>query len=99
MINTKLSGWVSITLGTYIEIKEAPATDRKTKLFHIWSKEGAYLGAISFWPKWRKYTFFPQQGTLYEEVCLREIADFIEKQTHQWRESCYQRLAAERDRK
>ena len=38
------------------------------------------LGAIKWYAPWRKYSFFPQPHTVFEKDCLREIADFCEKE-------------------
>ena len=43
------------------------------------------LGIVSFWGAWRKYVFKPNDATLYDASCLREIADFTERQTKEWR--------------
>ena len=45
------------------------------------TKEGVAIAWIEWYPSWRKYVFVPGPNTCYEEVCLREIAAFIEKQT------------------
>ena len=38
------------------------------------------LGSISYYAPWRTYCFFPLPGSFFEEVCLRDIASFIEEQ-------------------
>jgi hypothetical protein len=55
----------------------------KTKRWVVRSTEGAReeLGTISWYPFWRKYAFFPQPLTTYEESCLRDIATFCEDET------------------
>ena len=45
------------------------------------SKAGLFLGGIKWWGGWRKYCFFPEQATIFEKDCLRDIADFCEAQT------------------
>lgn len=39
------------------------------------------LGVINGYTAWRKYVFNPTDKTLYEETCLKEIAQFIEEET------------------
>ena len=66
---------------------EAGPPKRKTKLWLVNSKEvscGA-LGQVKFYPRWRKYAFFPFESTLFEQNCLRDIANFCEQQTRAWR--------------
>lgn len=51
----------------------------KTNIYQVMNK-GLHLGDIKWWSPWRKYAFFPEEGTLFEQDCLRDIAEFIEKQ-------------------
>lgn len=46
---------------------------------------GAELGFVKWWSHWRKYAFFPNDNTLFEQHCLREIAAFCENQTKKHR--------------
>jgi hypothetical protein len=48
---------------------------------------GAILGMIRWHGAWRKYAFYPNKDTLFEEDCLRDIANFCEGQTKQHREA------------
>ena len=67
--------------GTHIKFMEAPPKP-KTKVWWVVSKyDDIQLGTIAWFSRWRKYSFFPKGDTVYEWVCLREIADFCEKQT------------------
>lgn len=60
----------------------------KTKVFRVDSKEAGFeIGYVRFYPKWRKYVYEPLDDTIYEQVCLREIASFIEQETITWRNS------------
>jgi hypothetical protein len=43
------------------------------------------LGHVSFWGAWRKYVFKPLAATLYDASCMREIADFTETATKNWK--------------
>jgi hypothetical protein len=54
----------------------------KTQIWIVITKEGGYnnvLGCIKWHGPWRKYCFFPAHDTLYETVCLTEIAQFLKK--------------------
>jgi hypothetical protein len=53
----------------------------KTKLWGIQSLGGNVLGMVSWFAAWRKYTFSPEHGTIFDPSCLREIADFVEAKT------------------
>lgn len=38
------------------------------------------LGCIQWFNRWRKYAFFPNEDTVYENDCLMDIAKFINEQ-------------------
>lgn len=42
---------------------------------------GPALGQVRWFPRWRKYSFFPEAGKVFEETCMREIAYFFETAT------------------
>jgi len=67
--------------------------DRKTLIWRVESRDAPYvkLGEVRFYPQWRKYCFFPADRTLFEPDCLRDIAQFCEDKTVEWRQSCRQR--------
>lgn len=72
----------------FIVAAEQPSTERKTKVWVITSKLGGVrLGTVGWWSHWRKYVFTPADRTLYEEQCLRDLADFCEQMTneHKWK--------------
>lgn len=71
--------------GTYIRMDLYRDTG-KTLVWDVENKEnGAVLGRIKWFGQWRKYAFFPFNGMVFEQVCLREIADFIEARTKEHR--------------
>lgn len=54
----------------------------KTKVWLVIANDGAIiLGKISWFGRWRRYCFFPAAETVFEQDCLRDIAEFIEAQT------------------
>lgn len=46
---------------------------------------GVCLGQIWWSGPWRKYCFHPNAGTVFEEDCLRTIAQFVEARTAEHR--------------
>jgi len=71
-------------MGTHIKFVEGDPKP-KTKTWNIWSNKGAFLGIIKWFGQWRKYAFFPAPETIFEEVCLSEIADFCVEKTKEHR--------------
>ena len=64
----------------WIEFVIMGRTD-KTFLWDIALKEsGVVLGRVKWFGRWRKYAFFPADGTIYETTCLRDIAAFLDEQ-------------------
>jgi len=54
----------------------------KTLTWYVKNKYAdQWIGQIRWYPQWRKYSYFPTTNTVYEWICLREIADFCEKKT------------------
>jgi hypothetical protein len=61
------------------------AKKRKTKTWRIINSNDTPLGIVRFYPPWRRFVFEPHAGTIYEEVCLRDIAEFCVEKTKAWR--------------
>ncbi len=70
--------------GTYIYFNQGPGSlSGKTKTWIVRSDYGPLLGQVKWWAPWRKYTFLPCDDTVFEQVCMREIAQFIEDRTEE----------------
>lgn len=62
----------------WINIIEEPQVT-KTRRFTVQNiKSGHLLGWIRWYGPFRGYAFLPCEGTVYEEDCLRDLADFID---------------------
>jgi len=77
-----------MTEGTYIRFVEGTPKP-KTKTWAVFGdKDGDghdLIGCIAWLGRWRKYCFFPEPETVFEQVCLREIAEFCEHETRHHR--------------
>jgi hypothetical protein len=52
----------------------------KTKIFNVINKKSSYtIGEIKWNGAWKGYFFYPSRESFYEEVCLRNIAEFLEE--------------------
>jgi hypothetical protein len=73
------------TLGTHIGFRDVgPSESGLTRKFKVYSLDDSFLlGTISWAGRWRKYVFSPvmTEPTIFEEVCLTEIAEFIKSKT------------------
>lgn len=58
----------------------------KTHIWRVADVRGTRIGLVKWYGAWRKYCFFPENRTLYDPSCLRELADFIVDRTREHRE-------------
>lgn len=80
---------------SFIKFVEVDLRDgRKTRVWAVMTTDGAHcLGRIGWYAPWRKYGFitggerYQHEQVILEEVCLRDIADFCQKQTGVHRQS------------
>ena len=69
--------------GEYINFDVEPTLPgRKTKTWIVSSKYVDRLGVVRWLTRWRKYTFQPEPNCVFEETCLRDIAQFIKDRTY-----------------
>jgi hypothetical protein len=69
--------------GKWIQVRRTGSRDlERTGIFTVETLDGHdRLGTIRWWGTWRKYSFFPDAGTLYEPKCLRDLANCVEQLT------------------
>jgi len=73
----------AIEFGTHIKFVPAPSKP-KTLVWGVVNKyDDGWIGWVSWYAAWRKYSYFPRPETVYEQVCLREIAAFCERKTRE----------------
>jgi len=65
-----------LTEGKYISFAKAEKQNPSSWVYNVQSNDGYPLGTIKWYAQWRKYGFYPENGTVYENICLREIAEF-----------------------
>lgn len=65
-----------------ISYRCADKPEAKTHVWELRSSDGSdLLGLIKWFGRWRRYCFFPEMGSIYEQQCLRAIATFVERKT------------------
>jgi hypothetical protein len=73
--------------GTYLVFyNSGPRKGQKTNVYDVYAGTSVKLGLIKWYAPWRKYSYFPNLNTVYEQVCLREIAEFCEIETRKRKE-------------
>jgi hypothetical protein len=69
-------------MAKWIKFKPLDQEKRITKRWQVLAIQGeTELGIVSWYSGWRRYCFFPNPQTLYEQDCLRDIATFCEEET------------------
>ena len=72
----------------WVRFEEADIEGRKTEVWFVFPvKSNVELGVVKWYGGWRCYAFYPEDMTIYEKQCLRDIAQFCEEETNKWRES------------
>ena len=64
----------------------------KTQIWALYSAKDddgtdLWIGEIKWFGRWRKYALFPDRDTVFEQDCLRDIAQFCEDKTKEHREA------------
>ena len=65
----------------------------KTQIWRVTSNDDDYdvLGKVFWYGRWRKYSFEPAVFTVFEQDCLRKIAQFCEDESKKLRQKWRQR--------
>jgi len=63
-----------------------PSKTGKTKIWKVRSSYDDSLGEIAWYGKWRKYAFFPEIYTVYEQDCLQKLSEFCETESKKQRQ-------------
>ena len=81
-------------MSKWIEFEElGTSKSGKTKIWVVYSKKDEvpfsdlWIGQVKWMSSWRKYAFFPEQDTVYEQDCLRDLAQFCEDQNKAHKEA------------
>ena len=51
----------------------------KTVIVEVISDKAEIIGEVKFYPPFRKYSFFPEPNTVYEEQCLKDIRYLLQR--------------------
>lgn len=75
-----MSNWILAANNDYFSIIEERVNGRKTPIYHICSKRSKdEIGQIKWYGAWRKYCFFPNADTIWDNKCLNNINSFLEE--------------------
>ena len=78
-------GQITEYSGTWIKFIPANLAGLTTANWRVDSiEDGFELGYVKFHPRWRKYIYEPLENTIYEQDCLRDIAQFCQDRTKEF---------------
>lgn len=68
-------------MAKYIKFELLPKIEgHKTDRWSVQTNEGIEIGTIKWYNSWRSYAFHPEPNTIFESICLHDIAEFLEEQ-------------------
>jgi hypothetical protein len=74
------------TKSKFLEFKlVGESSSGKTLIWDVLNTGYNWLGRVTWFPQWRKYTFETVSMTVLDPICLRDIADFCEAATEEHR--------------
>lgn len=72
---------------TYLEFRTLPWDGtRRTHVWQVYQRAPgvgtvALLGHVAWYSAWRQYAYMPMGNTVYNEECLRAVAEFCDDMT------------------
>lgn len=73
--------------GTFLLIYKKEVEGRKTPILEIINWDDINLGEIKWYPAWRKFCFYPNKDTVWDNKCLVELINFLNKYNKEWKEN------------
>lgn len=83
---TYLGQWI-VEQNDYFRVIKEILEGRKTPIYNIETLDGLFLGEIKWYGAWRKFCFFPDLETIWDNKCLSLVVDFLDEVNKEWRES------------
>lgn len=66
-------------LGKYMTAFEYQELNRKLPIYEIVNQQNEliHLGIVKYNSRWRKYCFYPEEETVFDDKCLTEMIKFL----------------------
>lgn len=71
--------------GDYFKLYEEYLDNRKTPIIHIENLQNIPLGEIKWYGAWRKFCFYSISDTIWDNKCLEQLLNFINKYNKDWK--------------
>jgi len=76
---------MTVKMTKYLEFRPLPIYG-KTDIYSVDARSsGSSLGRIQWYGPWRQYCFFPALDCVFNNMCLKDIAEFCSEVTAQHR--------------
>lgn len=72
-------------MARWIEFVEVESPGKTQRWEVRVTTSGTTIGRIGWSSGWRRYTLLPAYPTEWEQDCLRDVAEFIERQTREYK--------------
>lgn len=78
IINTPITITYCI-LGKHMTAFEYYENNRKLPLYEIVNQQNEliHLGIVKYNSRWRKYCFYPEDETVFDDKCLQDMINFL----------------------
>lgn len=71
----------------YFDVTETIIKGQKTSIYNIINNKFEMIGKIKWQGSFRKYGFFPESNTVWDNKCLEEVLDVLNDINKKYRES------------
>lgn len=71
----------------YFYITEEILPNRKTPIYNIINNNNLKIGQIRWYGPWRKFCFYPDSDTIWDNNCLQDVLNIINDYNSKWRQS------------
>lgn len=69
----------------YFFINKITKVNRKTPIYYVISRDMTPIGEIKWFSHWRKFCFFAYDNSIWDNKCLQEIINLMEKYNNDWK--------------
>lgn len=67
-------------MSKYLMFLDETPEGRKTSITAVLSRKWGYrLGTIKWYGAWRQYTFWPENGMIFNVECMQDIQNYIKE--------------------
>lgn len=70
----------------YFDVTETVIKGQKTSIYNIINNKFEMIGKIKWQGSFRKYAFFPETNTVWDNKCLLEVIDVLDDINKKYRE-------------